>query len=267
MMFDPSYTQASPLEQQPFFPMDWLECMYNIPIAASSSINPEWYHQQQNATHQYQPSSLVSTPTCFEASLTFSSQQPMEHEFSFTYHPIQNVSNNNDPMLASHIPPYPNDGNNKESPTLKQQTTIWGQNTRYDTHESSQDHYTPRWVRYTGHRKEGFCESCKPGRWLQLKNSAYWYHKQFFHGISSVTGARFRDPIERRVRKDMIEGLCHQCHQFVPMGRQGRKYTRYSHQQPSVLWYRHAHKCHINDRSRPTAAEKRALAKKAVMML
>ena len=36
------------------------------------------------------------------------------------------------------------------------------------------DHYTPKWVRYTGHLKEGYCESCDPGKWLQLKNSAYW---------------------------------------------------------------------------------------------
>jgi hypothetical protein len=36
------------------------------------------------------------------------------------------------------------------------------------------DDYTPKWVRYTGHLKEGYCDSCNPGKWLQLKNSAYW---------------------------------------------------------------------------------------------
>ncbi|KAJ3269792.1 hypothetical protein HK104_005061 [Borealophlyctis nickersoniae] len=37
------------------------------------------------------------------------------------------------------------------------------------------DIYTPAWVRFIGHQKEGFCDQCpKPGRWLQLKNSAYW---------------------------------------------------------------------------------------------
>lgn len=36
------------------------------------------------------------------------------------------------------------------------------------------DNYTPKWVRYTGHLKEGYCDSCNPGKWLQLKNSAYW---------------------------------------------------------------------------------------------
>jgi hypothetical protein len=43
------------------------------------------------------------------------------------------------------------------------------QKLRYDG-----DHYTPKWVRYTGHLKEGYCDSCHQGKWLQLKNSAYW---------------------------------------------------------------------------------------------
>ncbi|CAG8797694.1 25789_t:CDS:2, partial [Gigaspora rosea] len=60
------------------------------------------------------------------------------------------------------------------------------------------DMYTPQWVRYPGHSKEGFCNDCKPGKWLQLKNSAYWYHKQFFHGISSVSGKMFVPPVETR---------------------------------------------------------------------
>jgi hypothetical protein len=36
------------------------------------------------------------------------------------------------------------------------------------------DAYTPQWVRYNGQSKEGLCDTCKPGKWLQLKNSAYW---------------------------------------------------------------------------------------------
>ncbi|KAJ3051885.1 hypothetical protein HK097_007099 [Rhizophlyctis rosea] len=103
------------------------------------------------------------------------------------------------------------------------------------------DSYTPGWVRYTGHQKEGFCEQCpKPGRWLQLKNSAYWYHKQFYHGISSVSGQFFTQPLDLRVvyistppstptgdssanpppppvTNIMIEGLCHQCRTWVAL--------------------------------------------------
>ncbi|KAI9303500.1 hypothetical protein BJ944DRAFT_204282 [Cunninghamella echinulata] len=109
------------------------------------------------------------------------------------------------------------------------------QNLRYE-----KDAYTPRWVRYTGQLKQGYCDSCRPnGRWLQLKNSAYWYHKQFFHGISSVSGQPFAAPLEKRVNQDtdVLEGLCHQCLQYVPICNSKRK--------NSVLWYRHAHKCHI----------------------
>ncbi|GAA5801894.1 hypothetical protein HPULCUR_007352 [Helicostylum pulchrum] len=97
------------------------------------------------------------------------------------------------------------------------------------------DEYTPKWVRYTGQLKEGYCDTCKPGKWLQLKNSAYWYHKQFFHGISSVSGKPFQKPLEQRAGDhDVIEGLCHQCKVFVPICNSKRK--------NNVLWYRHAHK-------------------------
>lgn len=104
------------------------------------------------------------------------------------------------------------------------------------------DGYTPKWVRYTGQSKEGYCDTCKPGKWLQLKNSAYWYHKQFFHGISSVSGKEFQKPLEQRAGDhDVIEGLCHQCGMFVPICNSKRK--------NSVLWYRHAHKVRIHTQS------------------
>ncbi|KAG1455628.1 hypothetical protein G6F56_007021 [Rhizopus delemar] len=106
------------------------------------------------------------------------------------------------------------------------------------------DYYTPNWVRYTGHLKEGYCDSCQPGKWLQLKNSAYWYHKQFYHGISSVTGKPFNKPIEQRLGKgSLTEGLCHQCNRFVPVCNSKKK-NNY------MLWYRHAHKCHLHDKNK-----------------
>ncbi|KAF9920752.1 hypothetical protein FBU30_009306 [Linnemannia zychae] len=100
------------------------------------------------------------------------------------------------------------------------------------------DQYTPQWVRGVGQAKEGFCDTCVPGKWLQLKNSAFWYHKQFFHGISSVSGKLFSNPIQtRQMEQDDIEGLCHQCNEWIPISNHKR--------QNSMLWYRHAHKCHI----------------------
>ncbi|RIA93257.1 hypothetical protein C1645_722816 [Glomus cerebriforme] len=100
------------------------------------------------------------------------------------------------------------------------------------------DMYTPQWVKYSGHAKEGYCGSCKPGKWLQLKNSAYWYHKQIFHGISPVSGKMFVPPVETRKSDadDCTEGLCHQCCQWIPI---------ITKKKNSMLWFRHAYKCHI----------------------
>ncbi|KAI7882670.1 hypothetical protein K492DRAFT_144848 [Lichtheimia hyalospora FSU 10163] len=112
------------------------------------------------------------------------------------------------------------------------------------------DQYTPQWVRYNGQSKEGLCDTCSPGKWLQLKNSAFWYHKQFFHGISSVSGQPFVKPLETRwVDQDLVEGLCHQCRQWVPVSNVKRK--------NSVLWYRHAHKCHVYNKPKASASKKR----------
>ncbi|KAI9268740.1 hypothetical protein BY458DRAFT_511403 [Sporodiniella umbellata] len=138
-------------------------------------------------------------------------------------------------------PTFPAVGNHEPSPWL---TMPRRQKPRYDG-----DHYTPKWVRYTGHLKQGYCDSCSPGKWLQLKNSAYWYHKQFFHGISSVSGKPFMKPITQRIGKgDTIEGLCHQCKRFVPAGNAKKKNN-------FMLWYRHAHKCHLYDKPRPASTK------------
>ncbi|OAD79089.1 hypothetical protein PHYBLDRAFT_157154 [Phycomyces blakesleeanus NRRL 1555(-)] len=118
------------------------------------------------------------------------------------------------------------------------------QSTRYKG-----DSYKPEWVRYAGHMKEGYCDLCKPGKWLQLKNSAYWYHKQFLHGISSVSRKPFIEPLkQRRGVNGMIEGLCHQCYSYVPISSRKRK----NH----LLWYRHAHKCHVYTKTSSSTFEK-----------
>ncbi|KAI9187883.1 hypothetical protein H9P43_002274 [Blastocladiella emersonii ATCC 22665] len=126
------------------------------------------------------------------------------------------------------------------------------------------DMYTPRYVRFAGAAKEGRCDHCPTPRWLQLKNSAFWYHTQFFHGISSVSGQPFRDPVERRrvhlpppppappkdgkeskparastaASRTVEEGRCHQCNEWVQLSSSKRRCG-------AVAWYRHAHKCHV----------------------
>ncbi|KXN68315.1 hypothetical protein CONCODRAFT_22611, partial [Conidiobolus coronatus NRRL 28638] len=111
------------------------------------------------------------------------------------------------------------------------------------------DMYSPKWVRYNGQKKEGYCDLCEPGKWLQLKNSAFWYHKQFYHGICSTSGKFFCAPIRTRTKDNqMVEGLCHQCNRWVPVSSTKRR--------NSVLWFRHAQKCHVYHKPKPHNAKK-----------
>lgn len=43
------------------------------------------------------------------------------------------------------------------------------------------------------------------------------YHKQFTHGISSVSGAPFAMPVQTRKASEnsATEGLCHQCNGWI----------------------------------------------------
>ncbi|KAF3904333.1 hypothetical protein AA313_de0203099 [Arthrobotrys entomopaga] len=102
------------------------------------------------------------------------------------------------------------------------------------------DLYTPKWVRNHGNKREGWCGICKPGRWLVLKNSAFWYDKSFTHGISAATGQAFMEPQEvRRVdgNPDVWEGLCHSCHDWISL---------VSNKKKGTTWFRHAYKCHVH---------------------
>lgn len=112
------------------------------------------------------------------------------------------------------------------------------------------DLYTPKWVRGHGNKREGWCGICKPGRWLVLKNSAFWYDKSFTHGISAATGQPFQEPQElRRMdgNPDVWEGLCGSCNDWIALVNSKKKGT---------TWFRHAYKVnthHIRLRTRATA--------------
>lgn len=104
----------------------------------------------------------------------------------------------------------------------------------------SGDLYTPRWVRGHGNKREGWCGLCKPGRWLVLKNSAFWYDKSFTHGVSAATGAAFQGPQETRRTEgnlDVWEGLCGSCGDWIALVSSKKKGT---------TWFRHAYKCHTH---------------------
>jgi hypothetical protein len=103
------------------------------------------------------------------------------------------------------------------------------------------DLYTPRWVRGHGNKREGWCGICKPGRWLVLKNSAFWYDKSFSHGISAATGSSFQEPQQKR-RMDgnpnVWEGLCGSCEQWIALVSSKKKGT---------TWFRHAYKVSLTN--------------------
>ena len=135
------------------------------------------------------------------------------------------------PDLLGHLneePSYPpKEDMNPEDPTMIPRE----QEVRFQN-----DLYTPRWVRGQGNKREGWCGLCKPGRWLVLKNSAFWYDKCFSHGISSATGQAFMAPKEmRRVdgNTNAWEGLCGICGKWVSLVSSKKKRT---------TWFRHAYK-------------------------
>ncbi|KKZ61792.1 hypothetical protein EMCG_00519 [[Emmonsia] crescens] len=105
------------------------------------------------------------------------------------------------------------------------------------------DLYTPKWVRGHGNKREGWCGICKPGRWLVLKNSAFWYDKSFTHGISAPTGQAFAPPKEMRRSEgntNVWEGLCGNCDEWVALVSSKKKGT---------TWFRHAYKCHNHQKN------------------
>lgn len=143
------------------------------------------------------------------------------------------------PQLYSHLNeeplPPPEEDMNPADPDMKPRL----QPPRFEG-----DIYHPRWVRGVGSKREGWCGMCKPGRWLVLKNSAFWYDKCFTHGISSGTGTPFQQPGDiRRMdgNPDVWEGLCGTCGDWVPLTSAKKKGT---------TWFRHAYKCHAHPKVR-----------------
>ncbi|KAL5604746.1 hypothetical protein BROUX41_001909 [Berkeleyomyces rouxiae] len=148
------------------------------------------------------------------------------------------------------IPPPPEDMNPSDPDLIPHEQEL-----RFEG-----DLYTPRWVRGHGNKREGWCGICKPGRWLVLKNSAYWYDKSFTHGISATTGSPFQEPLETRRmdgNPDVWEGLCGSCNDWIALVSSKKKGT---------TWFRHAYKCHTHSKikdapkRRREANQSRALA-------
>jgi hypothetical protein len=100
---------------------------------------------------------------------------------------------------------------------------------------TSHDSYTPKYSRGTKGHLEGFCGLCKPGRWLNMKTSAYWYDKKFNHGINPKTKRAFELPVQRRWKNGssvIREGLCGMCGEWALMDSCKTSWRK---------WWRHAY--------------------------
>lgn len=101
---------------------------------------------------------------------------------------------------------------------------------------SPYDAYTPKYKRGTKGQLEGFCGLCKPGRWLNMKNSRYWYDKNYNHGINSKTRKAFDLPVDRRFKMGhsvIREGLCGVCNRWIDMDSCRMSWKH---------WWKHAYK-------------------------
>ncbi|PWN88447.1 hypothetical protein FA10DRAFT_233077, partial [Acaromyces ingoldii] len=110
--------------------------------------------------------------------------------------------------------------------------------TQEEKMRSSNDLYTPRWVRGDGTAREAWCSLCEPGKWMQLKTSQYWYHVRGTHGVNSVTGKIYDPPLQLRCYDDAAGttlGLCGECNKWVAICTAKRKRT-------FAAWFKHAHK-------------------------
>ncbi|KAM5351264.1 hypothetical protein ACJ41O_003987 [Fusarium nematophilum] len=139
------------------------------------------------------------------------------------------------------IPPPPEDMNPSDPDLIPREQEL-----RFEG-----DLYTPRWVRGHGNKREGWCGICKPGRWLVLKNSAFWYDKSFSHGISAATGSSFQEPQQKRRmdgNPDVWEGLCGSCNEWIALVSSKKKGT---------TWFRHAYKCHTHLKVKDTPKRRR----------
>ncbi|KEQ73678.1 hypothetical protein M436DRAFT_44654 [Aureobasidium namibiae CBS 147.97] len=94
--------------------------------------------------------------------------------------------------------------------------------------------YMPRWIRGDGKQREGWCGACRPGKWLSLKRSTYWYHKNFCHGVT-VMGTPFPRPTRIRALADDKgwEGYCATCSKWIMLNGGKKSHTS---------WFRHAYK-------------------------
>ena len=119
---------------------------------------------------------------------------------------------------------------------------------QYRQKRFAEDVYSPLLVRGRGADREGCCPLCPESQvWLKIKQSAYWYHMNFFHGICASTGRPYDppaemsfEPIPGKPESERIEGRCKDCNEWVLIVAEN---PRLAPDYPLNSWYKHAQKC------------------------
>ncbi|KAI9759932.1 MAG: hypothetical protein M4579_001965 [Chaenotheca gracillima] len=228
----------------------------DMPTGSPAFNNHRRFHSFQDHTQPYLSSQLSAVdPTCdlfpplpaefesFKSGPELASQgvfrmlQSNVHDTSdhhFHYAALSDPPDLFAPLHEEQCAPPPEDMNPSDPDMVPHEQEL-----RFDG-----DLYAPKWVRGQGNKREGWCGICKPGRWLVLKNSAFWYDKSFSHGVSATTGHQFQGPLETR-RSDgnpeSWEGLCEGCSDWVALISSKRRGT---------TWFRHAYKCHQHQKDK-----------------
>ncbi|RYO99930.1 hypothetical protein DL764_006671 [Monosporascus ibericus] len=241
---------------------------HSSPTVSSNPLPLNFGNLQAAQQHPF----MIPQPPAFHNGMFVPSQPP-----SHVYHPAEIPNFETPPQLLSHglfrmlqsnadphalhshytdlsdppdlyaslneeqIPPPPEDMNPEDPDLIPHEQEL-----RFEG-----DLYTPRWVRGHGNKREGWCGICKPGRWLVLKNSAFWYDKSFTHGISAATGSPFQEPQEKRRmdgNPDVWEGLCGSCNDWIALVSSKKKGT---------TWFRHAYKCHTHPKVKDAPKRRR----------
>ncbi|QIW96114.1 hypothetical protein AMS68_001632 [Peltaster fructicola] len=124
-----------------------------------------------------------------------------------------------------------------------------GQTPQRKAQRSAEDLYTPHWVRGNGTQREGWCGWCCA--WFTLRDSTYWYHMHYSHGISQIDGKHLPAPAGFRTFCESAEWevKCGRCNRWMPLPPGDRWNTAY---------FRHTYKCYFksSDLSNPSSPAK-----------
>jgi len=108
--------------------------------------------------------------------------------------------------------------------------------------------YTPRWTRGRGTARQGWCGLCQPGRWLDLRNSEYWYDKLYRHGIDTNGNLLSRPQNVRKTTNNRgWECLCAACTKWISLKRGEASWFRHAYEASfEQTWYIMAHTTNKN---------------------